>query len=93
MTKDRNELFTFEDIEEYDYVRYKGQQGYVLDKGEHLVPDVDASHIHIQLDTGAAVNVHEDLVTRRLAENSAELWCDFNNHVTRNIDYATNAND
>lgn len=73
---------TFDDIEKYTYVRYRGKPGWILDKGTHL-SQTKGSHIQIQMEEPIHPNsdkmecvVVERLVNKYLREKKT-LWVDW----------------
>lgn len=75
-------LLTFEDVNLYTKCEYKGERGWIIDKGEHLIPEVDSRHLRIEFEFDMEpAMVHERLVNRRLKEGR-ELWVDFDHKLT-----------
>jgi hypothetical protein len=76
--------YSFEDIEPYTFVRYNGRPGWVLDKGNHLVPSIPhSSHIHIQFTDdpdrdhkNETKEMHENVVDQYI-EQGRRLFIDF----------------
>lgn len=79
-----DQLYTYDDIEKYTYVIVNGVQGYVLDKGQHLVKAVDARHMlverHNQDHKDDELRLHEKLVNRYLYEQD-RLWVDWDGQL------------
>lgn len=81
----KDSLFTFEDIEPYTFIRWRGRPAWVLDKGGHIMQKTDARHIHIEYvnrDSGRSdTNIHENIVNRALSTGNGKLWVDFGNRL------------
>jgi len=83
--------FTFDDIQPYAYVSLSGDGGYVIDKGDHVVPPMDARHLLIEVSDDREIKLHEKLVNKYLYEGK-KLWVDWTKtlgpHVsTGGLDY------
>lgn len=75
-------VLTFDDVNLYTKCEYKGERGWIMDKGDHLIPEVDSRHLNIEFEADIeSAMVHERLVNRRLAEGR-ELWVDFDHKLT-----------
>lgn len=75
-----DQLFTFDDIEEDMRVVLRGREGYVTDKGDHVLESSNREHIEIRLTNVTRQSVtnkrlHEDMVNRYLAKGT--LWVDW----------------
>lgn len=77
---------TYDDIEPYTRVVIDGYNGWIIDKGEHIVESVeDGGHIYVEFveeaghDSGSR-RMHENLVNHHL-ENREHLWVDFGNRL------------
>lgn len=73
-----DQLFTFEDIEKYTFVRVNGDPGYVIDKGSHLEDAINARHVLIEFldEDRDSFTIHEKLVNERLYKKR-KLWVDW----------------
>lgn len=76
--------FTFEDIEPYTFIRWRGRPAWVIDKGDHLLPKTNAEHLYIEYDDDDEsmkpdTHIHENIVRRELSSDKSErrLWVDF----------------
>lgn len=76
------ELFGYEDIELYYRVILGNSEGYVIDKGKDVLPDVPGKHLEIEF-IGKQQNVRlpESIVNKRLNEQS-RLWVDWDHRLT-----------
>lgn len=87
-----DQLYSFDDIEKYTYVRLRGDEGFVVDKGDHIMPTMDARHLQVEIyndNSGSSYrekqNVHEKLVNKFLYENK-NLWVDWTGRLGPHVD-------
>jgi len=80
------QVFTFDDIDKYTRIYWKGQPGWVLDKGPHVQPAVkDARHLYIEFEDEQSGKqdsrmFHEKIVNKYLREKRL-LWVDFGDRL------------
>lgn len=94
MSSSVTQPFTFEDIEPYTRVEWRGRRGWVLDKGAHLLDGVDARHLLIEYDEDVDTDrsegrIHERVVNRSLHDGGGspkELWVDWGNRLHNDTD-------
>lgn len=76
-----NQLFTYEDVKPYTYVRLRGRPGWVLDKGSH-VSSSEGEHLYIEYEDvpknshKREAYLHKNLVNKHLRQKDT-LWVDF----------------
>lgn len=80
-----DQMYTFDDIPKYAYVVLNGDAGYVIDKGEHVMPTMDARHLVIEVSDSDEKTVHEKLVNKYLYENK-RLWVDWTKTLGPHVD-------
>lgn len=80
MTND-DQLYTYDDVERYSRVVYRGNEAYVIEKGDDVVSESDNRHIKIRYkdrphnrDTRTIMERH---VNKYLAQQRI-LWVDWN---------------
>lgn len=76
-----DQQYTFDDIELYAHVVLKGDHGWVLDKGDHVAPEIKHwRHLYIEFNDNDrdSTNLNEKLVNKYLREKEV-LWVDFDN--------------
>lgn len=75
---------TYDDIELYTRVRLDGKEGWVLDKGEHIVEEVkDGRHLYIEYIDDVDddyCRLHENLVNKHL-DLRERLWVDWDDRL------------
>lgn len=75
-------LYTYEDIELYAPIKYRGVPGYVVDKGQNIIPQTPRKMIRVSLDRppeggeGTDYIMGRDTVNNHL-ERQSVLWVDF----------------
>lgn len=76
-TDTTDQVFTFDDLEKGMRVQYKGTVGYIREKGDHIIPESDSSHIKFGLvEQGRGPKkLHTNVVNRYLREG--KLWVDW----------------
>lgn len=83
--QDGDPVMTFEDVEPYQFVVYRDCGGYILDKGDHVLPHVADEYVSIDfIDTGPAgnsqTNLSKTLVNKYLRKKE-KLFVDFGHHI------------
>jgi hypothetical protein len=84
---------TFDDIERYQYIVFRGDPGYVLEKGEHILPASSGSHLQIEIfgereEGTKTIPLHERIVKRYLNQRE-KLFVDWDDTVSLHSDSPT----
>jgi len=87
-----DQVMTFDDVELYSHVNLRGDPGFILDKGSHIVPR-EGRHLLISFTEGAdrssmETKLHERVVNKYLHE-CKHLFVDFQNilPLNKNTEY------
>jgi len=69
---------SFADIQPGMFVNLRGKEGYVVDKGNHIMPDTESSHIQVWFTDSKNRDkfLHEGVVNRWL-NRGTDLWVDW----------------
>jgi hypothetical protein len=77
--------FSFDDIEKYTRCSYRGVNGYIIDKGEHL-SSTEGKHIQIELDrpihSSHTTPVLKSNLVNKYLDKKRVLWIDWNDRLT-----------
>lgn len=94
---DEEQVLGYDDLEPYTRVKLDGREGWVLDKGPHVIGEVEEhEHIYIEFTTSergkdSFRRMHENLVDKYLRERK-KLWVDWDNRLANleDLDHAIN---
>lgn len=83
---DEDQIFGYDDLELYTRVKLDGREGWILDKGPHVVGEVEEhEHVYIEYTNSkkgqdAFRRIHQNLVDEYLRKRK-KLWVDWDDRL------------